>query len=228
MDVKATTGAVVVMMGLETRFSSTVIPKRSTSNSNETAEVETMALSHAIRQHLRELLLGCPVETMVFEDDEETVLVVENGYSPVPRHLLKTQTCFVNLVHIMFHELNDDNGLTKLENIEVEKQTADIFIKTLSPQGWLHALNLLHVGKHSDIIAVKRDCVSRVSAVKCIAVVMQQEPRCDLRLLDCIAQGFFRFCFKLRVRFSAACQDTRGPRIPTYFRCLRVVCTGFT
>ena len=56
----------------------------------------------------------------------------------------------------MFYELNDGNGLAKLENIESERQVADIFTEALSPQAWQHALNLLHVQRHTNTSAAKR------------------------------------------------------------------------
>ena len=141
-------------MGPKTWFPLSVISKKQTSNSNGTTEAETVALSHAMRQEaipiqqLWEMFLGRDMEMKVFEDNEGTVLVVENGYSPALRHILKTQKCSIDLLHTMFHDLN----LAKLENVESEKQVADIFTKALTPQAWEHALRLLHVERQTTKI----------------------------------------------------------------------------
>ena len=92
-------------------------------------------------QQLWSLLLGRDMQLRVFEDNSATLTVVEAGYSPQLRHLLKIQKCSIDLVHRLFHVLR----VGELEHIPTTEQTADIFTKSLSGPGWIHALQLLHV-----------------------------------------------------------------------------------
>ena len=106
-----------------------------------------MALSHAMRQEaiptvqLWERLLGRKVELFVKEDNAGTICVIEAGYSPQLRHLLKTQKVSVDLVHRCFYELD----LGTLEKVESAEQAADIFTKQLAVAQWDNALNMLNI-----------------------------------------------------------------------------------
>ena len=55
------------------------------------------------------MLLGRDVEMKVYEDNEGTISVIKNGYSPALKHLLKTQKCSIDLVHNIIHELHIAN-----------------------------------------------------------------------------------------------------------------------
>ena len=100
MDVRATTGAFVALQGPKSFFPLAVICKKQTSNSNGSTEAETVALSHILRQEcipilqLWEMLLGRSVRVEIYEDNQNTIDVIRNGYSPALRHLLKTQKMF--------------------------------------------------------------------------------------------------------------------------------------
>ena len=85
---------------------------------------------------------------IVFEDNEGTILVVENGYSPALRHLLKTQKVSIDLVHYIIHQAK----IASMQHIETGKQVADIFTKSLTPHAWEHALALLKVERAEHMI----------------------------------------------------------------------------
>jgi len=146
-DVRATTGALVVLQGPNTWFPLSVICKKQTSNSNGSTESETVALSHILRQEaiptlqLWETLLGRKVHVEIYEDNQGTIDVIRNGYSPALRHLLKTQKCSIDLIHHIVHEKN----LADIVKVGTDKQVADIFTKSLNGPAWNKALEMLHV-----------------------------------------------------------------------------------
>ena len=152
-DVRATTGAILILRGPNTWFPLSCISKRQTSNSNGSTEAETVALSHGLRQEalptlqLWETLLGRKVDLRVMEDNSGTIAVVENGYSPQLRHLLKTQKVSIDLVHRVSSP--DELDLGSLEKVESGEQIADIFTKMLPVHKWAYALELMHLLKDS-------------------------------------------------------------------------------
>ena len=83
------------------------------------------------------------MELRVFEDNEGTIAVVERGYSPALRHLVKTHKVSVDLLHRVFYELE----LGELEHVETGKQAADVFTKAVSVMGWPAALKMLHIAR---------------------------------------------------------------------------------
>ena len=147
LDVRAASGAIVVLMGSETWFPFAVLCKRQTSSSNGTTEAETVAMSHILRheaiplQQIWELLLGRPVRMEIFEDNEGIITVVENGYSPALRHLSKTQKCSIDLLH----DICVSQNIANLQYIDTKQQVADIFTKSFAGPQWADALALLKV-----------------------------------------------------------------------------------
>ena len=157
-DCKATTGAIIVLRGPNTWFPLAVICKKQTSNSNGTCEAEMVAASHALRleaipiQQLWESYLGRPVRMVLYEDNQGTIDVINKGYSPQLRHLLKTQKCCIDLVHSIVHQLK----IAEVEKIGTEKQAADIFTKALGGPAWANALQLLHMERGSKSLVTSR------------------------------------------------------------------------
>ena len=90
---------------------------------------------------LWERLLGRKVELRVKEDNEGTILVIEKGYSPALRHLLKTQKVSIDLLHRCFYELD----LGVLEKVDTNEQAADIFTKAVPVSKWAAALEMLKI-----------------------------------------------------------------------------------
>ena len=88
---------------------------------------------------------------VVYEDNEGSILVLENGYSPALRHMLKTQKVSIDLLHQIIHVMN----IAPIEKIETDKQVADIFTKSLVPQKWEGALALMRV-ERSERVTGKR------------------------------------------------------------------------
>jgi hypothetical protein len=147
LDVKATSGAVVVLLGPKTFFPLAVLCKKQTSSANGTTEAEIVAMSHILRQEaipllqLWELLLGRKVRMELYEDNAGTILVVENGYSPALRHLSKTQKISIDLLHFVCHS----EEICNVNKIDTGEQVADVFTKSFGGPQWDHALELLKV-----------------------------------------------------------------------------------
>ncbi len=146
-DVRATSGAAVVLQGPKTFFPFAVICKKQTSNSNGSTESETVALSHVLRQEglpilqLWEMLLGRGVKMESYEDNQGTIDVIGNGYSPALRHLLQTQKCSIDLLHHIVHEKN----FAEIVKVATSDQVADVFTKSLGGPAWDRVLAMLHV-----------------------------------------------------------------------------------
>jgi len=89
---------------------------------------------------LWETVLERPVDLIIHEDNQATILVVERGYSSKLRHITRTHK--INLGSLS--ELLQDNGI-KLQYVESAKQAADIFTKALEPIKWPNATELLNI-----------------------------------------------------------------------------------
>ena len=83
------------------------------------------------------------MELVVFEDNQGTIAVIERGYSPALRHLVKTHKVSVDLLHRCFYDLE----LGVLEHISTGHQAADVFTKAVTVQGWAAALEMLHIAR---------------------------------------------------------------------------------
>ena len=145
-DVKSTSGGYLVLKGPNTTFPLAWLSKRQTSVSRSTTESEVVSLAHSVYTEgipalqLWSLLFDRPVQLILREDNQATIIVVEKGYSPKLRHISRTHK--VNLSGLS--ELLDDPDI-KIEYVDTLEQLADIFTKALQPQKWYHALCLLGI-----------------------------------------------------------------------------------
>ena len=89
---------------------------------------------------LWELLAGGTMKLVIHEDNQATIRVVEKGYSPKLRHILRTHK--VNLGSI--REIIDHDSVS-IGYIDTLLQAADIFTKALTPLKWHNALKLLNM-----------------------------------------------------------------------------------
>ena len=78
------------------------------------------------------------------EDNQATILVVRKGYSPKLRHISRTHKVNLSCLSEAFAE-----GGISIEYVDTKEQAADIFTKSLQPQKWGAALNLL--GMRTDL-----------------------------------------------------------------------------
>ena len=85
---------------------------------------------------------------VVFEDNGGSILVIENGYSPALRHLLKTQKVSIDLLHQMIHV----DKIARIEKVATDEQVADVFAKSLTPQKWDGALALMRVERQEKLV----------------------------------------------------------------------------
>ena len=147
-DVKSTSGGFLTLKGSNTFFPLAWISKRQTSTSRSTTESEVVSLAHSLYQEgipalqLWEKLLQRPVDLIIHEDNQATIIVVRKGYSPKLRHIGRTHK--INLSSL--NECLDDPSIT-VQYIDTNEQAADIFTKALPPQ--YKALCLL--GVRTDI-----------------------------------------------------------------------------
>ena len=81
-----------------------------------------------------------PMHIRVFEDNQATIKVIRNGYSPKLRHLPRVHK--VNLSSVK--EVCDTEEI-QLEYVETDKQASDIFTKALPPHKWQAALEMLGI-----------------------------------------------------------------------------------
>ena len=159
MDVKATTGAILVLRGPNTWFPLSVISKKQTSSTaHSTCEAEIVALSAGLRKEaiptiqLWETLLNRKMELKIYEDNQSAITTIDNGYSAELRHVLKTQNVSIDALHTWITR----DKIGEMEYIQTDKQVADIFTKQLEPCKWDAALKLLRIEKQERTIA-KRD-----------------------------------------------------------------------
>ena len=93
--------------------------------------------------NLWERLLKRPVTLRILEDNEATIKVIRKGYSSKLRHVSRTQRVNIASIHEAISEPN-----VILQYVETTKQAADVFTKSLDPQKWGNALDLLGVHTH--------------------------------------------------------------------------------
>ena len=74
------------------------------------------------------------------EDNQATIIVAKRGFCPKLRHISRTHK--VNLASIA--EILEDEDIC-IEYIDTNEQAADIFTKTLPPNKWDNALDLLGI-----------------------------------------------------------------------------------
>ena len=145
-DAKPTSGGFLVLKGPNTHFPLAWLSKRQTSVSRSTTEAEVVSLTFSLYQEalpsltLWECLLGRPIELVLHEDNQATILVAKKGYSPKMRHTQRTHK--VNL-SALAEQLEPGTGVIKY--VATDLQAADIFTKALQPLKWDHALKLLGI-----------------------------------------------------------------------------------
>ena len=74
----------------------------------------------------------------IMEDNQATIKVVKNGYSPKLRHVSRTHKVDLGSVYEVVEQENVD-----LKYVDTLLQAADIFTKALGPNKWDNALALL-------------------------------------------------------------------------------------
>ena len=89
---------------------------------------------------LWETILERKIETIVCEDNQATIQVVQRGYSQKLRHISRTHKVNLGSLAEVFQDSH-----TKLRYTESSKQCADIFTKALEPHAWDNAIGLLEM-----------------------------------------------------------------------------------
>ena len=136
-DAKSTFGG-FLLKGPNTHLPLAWLSKRQTSVSRSTTEAEVVSLMFSLYQEglpsltLWERLLGRPVELVLHEDNQATILVAKKGYSPKMRHIQHTHK--VNL-SALAEQLEPGTGVV-IKYVATDLQAADIFTKALQPLKW--------------------------------------------------------------------------------------------
>ena len=145
-DSKSTSGAWMRLAGTQTSFPLMWSSKRQTSTSRSTTEAEVIAMATAVFSEalpvmqLWETILERKIETIVCEDNQATIQVVQRGYSQKLRHISRTHKVNLGSLAEVFQDSH-----TKLRYTESSKQCADIFTKALEPHAWDNAIGLLEM-----------------------------------------------------------------------------------
>ena len=143
---RATSGGFVELAGLNTMFPLDWYSKRQTATAHSTSEAELISASKMLREHLVPLqslwsiMLGRPIHVIIHEDNESTIAVIKNGYSPQLRYLAKHHRISLGLVHELCQ--NDDIDIV---HIETAKQKGDLLTKGLARPKHEPALQLVGV-----------------------------------------------------------------------------------
>ena len=109
--------------------------KAQPASASHTQEAETVSLSIAIRndaiplQILLSTLLGRPMRTKVFEDNEACITAARKGYSPSLRHLPRHQRLALGVVHETFYTDDDETEEDLKEKERMRKQFGDIVLE---------------------------------------------------------------------------------------------------
>ena len=123
-DAKSTSGGYLVLKGPNTFFPLAWVSKRQTSVSRSTTESEIVSLAHSLFQEalpalqLWQTILDYPIELVIHEDNQATILVAKKGYSPKLRHIARTHK--VNLGSIA--EVLDADDV-KLQYVETTRSS---------------------------------------------------------------------------------------------------------
>ena len=147
MDAKSTSGGVLVLKGPNTHFPLAWFSKRQASVSRSTTEAGVVSLTFSLYQDslpsltLWERLLKRPVELVLHEDNQATILVAKKGYSQKMRHTQRSHK--VNL-SALAEQLEPGTGVV-IKYVATDLQAADIFTKALQALKWDHALKLLGI-----------------------------------------------------------------------------------
>ena len=144
---KSTSGGFLALVGDNGTFVQLDwFSKKQTATSHSTTEAEMVAMSKMLREclvpqmELWKLLIGGPVPGILFEDNQSTIVVAKNGYSPQLRHLAKHHRISLGLVHdFLKHED------ISIEHVETTKQKGDLMTKGLVKSKHEEALKLVNL-----------------------------------------------------------------------------------
>ena len=154
-NAKSTNGGLLVLAGPHTFFPIQWISKRQSCTSRSTTESEVVSLAYSLfseampAMSLWDTLLGRGIKLRIYEDNMATIKVVNKGYSPKLRHILRTHK--VNLSSIK-EAIDNDN--VELRYVETEQQAADVFTKALCPQKWPAAMEMLGIMTHNRLASL--------------------------------------------------------------------------
>ena len=143
-NARSTNGGYLVLAGPNTWFPLTWVAKRQTSTSRSTTEAEVISLAHSLflealpAMDLWDCILGRPIRLIILEDNQATIKVVEKGYSPKLRHILRTHKVDLSSIKEVI-----DTDSVRIEYVDTALQAADIFTKALAPMKWGNAIALL-------------------------------------------------------------------------------------
>ncbi len=87
---------------------------------------------------LLEAGLGRKVDLLCLEDNTKAIAAVRNGYSPVLRHLSRTERISLGTLHELFIEQGDRHHL---EHQPTAEHKGDVFTKRLEPHAFESAVS---------------------------------------------------------------------------------------
>ena len=145
-DTKSTSGGFLALVGENTFFPLSWSSRKQTATSKSTAESEMVSLSNNLFDegipmlNLWQTITGCETMLRIKEDNEATIKIARKGFSPKLRCIQRTHRVNLGAIH---EEINKKD--ISLEHCPTLEQAADIFTKSIDPQKWRHALDLLHM-----------------------------------------------------------------------------------
>ena len=154
---KATSGGFLCLVGNNTFFPLDWYSKRQTATSHSTTEAELVSASKMLREslvpqmELWSILLQRPINAVVHEDNESTIAVIKNGYSPQLRHLAKHHRISLGIVHEMSTQPD-----IEVRHCPTKEQKGDLLTKGLNRQKHEEAARM--VGLYYCIV-IGDDCV---------------------------------------------------------------------
>ena len=146
--VRSTSGTFLALKGEGVFIPLSASSKRQSCVSHSTTEAEVVAANTAVRavgipaKHFWEYILNRPVEMVLREDNQATICVIKNGYSPALRHMPRTHRVSVAWLSELIQEEEVD-----VQYCDTNEQAADIFTKPFTgiPK-WRNALQLIGSG----------------------------------------------------------------------------------
>ena len=134
---KSTNGGLLVLVGPNTWFPIAWVAKRQTVTSRSTTEADVISLARSLfleailAMDLWDLVLGRSIPLDIQEDNQATIRVVEKGYSPKLRHILRRHKVDLSSIREII-----DTDAVRIAYIDTALQAADIFIKARAPLKW--------------------------------------------------------------------------------------------
>ena len=137
--------------------------KRQTATSHSTTEAEMVAMSKILREcvvpqmGLWSLLMQKTVPSVLFEDNQSTIIVAKAGYSPQLRHLAKHHRISLGLVHDFLQ--HDD---IHIQHVETSKQKGDLMTKGLARVKHVEAMRMVGLENSwiGAVVVMLRDLVT--------------------------------------------------------------------